>query len=161
RIDTVSFDVDEMKLHLVWRGLIDVADDAATDVVDLFLMTEELGGPRLGPSEVEAKYQAARYAFEPVAQEPDAPAPAYQIAAARPAARRTRRKLRAAGLGGARAAAGAGSMDHAPAAPRAPQALHDPLRTRAVTLLAQGEPLDGEDFSGADLADFDFSRRSL
>lgn len=46
RLDTASFDVDAMKVSLIWRGLIEVSDDDAPELAGLFVFTEELSAPK-------------------------------------------------------------------------------------------------------------------
>jgi len=42
RLDTASFDLDEMKLCLVWRGLVDVSDEDAPEILRFFVELEPL-----------------------------------------------------------------------------------------------------------------------
>lgn len=42
RLDTASFDVDAMKLHLVWRGLVEVSDEDAPEIASLLVTQEAL-----------------------------------------------------------------------------------------------------------------------
>jgi uncharacterized protein YjbI with pentapeptide repeats len=60
RLDTVAFDADAMKVSLVWRGAIDVRDDEASDVAELFVLQEPLEGPGMGRAEALARYRAER-----------------------------------------------------------------------------------------------------
>lgn len=59
RLDTATFDVDEMKLTLVWRGLLEVSDDEAPDLEALFIHREELAGEPAAVSAVRELYQQA------------------------------------------------------------------------------------------------------
>jgi hypothetical protein len=43
RLDTVVFDVDAMKLDLVWRGALPVADEQKPDVAGIYLLADKLG----------------------------------------------------------------------------------------------------------------------
>ena len=181
RLDTVTFDVDATTIHLVWRGLIEVADDEASDVAELFVLTEELAAPRLALAEAQAKYRAARLRLAPVAEDPDAPPPANDAAAPRELSAHERRiedRLRAAGiLEAAVAQLPPASLD-APASelpgdlalPSPPTSTSRPverghgdasLRAQVISMLACNASLDGLDLGGADLSDLDFSSRSL
>jgi uncharacterized protein YjbI with pentapeptide repeats len=171
RLDTVTFDVDEMKLTLVWRGLVDVADDEASDVAELFVTTEPLESPRLGLAEAQALYEIARLALPPVGDDPDAPAAANDAGEPELTAheRRIRDRLRAAGILEAtvvdarpvRAPAPAPAPAPVPVPPPRPPPELDPIRRKVQLLLAQGAPLAGLNLGGADLSDLDFSSRSL
>jgi hypothetical protein len=55
RLDTAAFDLDEMKLHLVWRGALEVRDEVAPDVAALYLLTEELAAPPATLEQARAK----------------------------------------------------------------------------------------------------------
>lgn len=172
RLDTVTFDVDAGALHLIWRGLLEVADDEASDVAELFVLTEGLAAPRLTVPEAQAKHRVARLPLPPVADDPDAPPPANDEAATRARSDHERRldeRLRAAGVldaplpeppatESAEIEADPPSLDLATLAhpPRDPA-----LRAQVVALLAAHASLDGLDLGGADLSDLDFSSRSL
>jgi uncharacterized protein YjbI with pentapeptide repeats len=164
RLDTVSFDVEAGAIHLVWRGLLEVADDEASDVAELFILTEGLSAPRVGLAEAQAKYRAQRLPLPPVADDPDAPAPANDPAeppAQSAHERRIEERLRAAGVLGAAASAASAPPPALPP-PSAERGQADPaLRAQVVALLARNASLEGLDFSGADLSDLDFSSRSL
>ncbi|MCC6559595.1 MAG: DUF2169 domain-containing protein, partial [Polyangiaceae bacterium] len=77
RLDTVAFDADAMKIGLVWRGLIEVRDDDAPEIAELFVMTGELGGPRATLEEARDRLAAIKAARAPVVDPvaaPEAPA---------------------------------------------------------------------------------------
>jgi hypothetical protein len=42
-LDTVVFDLDEMKVDLVWRGAVAVADQTSPDIAALYLLAPKLG----------------------------------------------------------------------------------------------------------------------
>jgi hypothetical protein len=42
-LDTVVFDLDQMKVDLVWRGAVAVADEASPDITALYLLAPKLG----------------------------------------------------------------------------------------------------------------------
>lgn len=46
RLDTASFDVEELKLTLVWRGVIEVSGDEAPEIGALLLAKEEMASPK-------------------------------------------------------------------------------------------------------------------
>jgi uncharacterized protein YjbI with pentapeptide repeats len=132
RLDTVSFDVDEMKLNLVWRGLMEVRDDAASEIAELFLAIDEPSAP-IGLAEARSRYEAAKAPAEVQAEEPDADIAANDTRA--PAEAKARR-------------------EHLP-----PE--RDPVRREVEARLAAGAMLAGGDFAGANLSDIDFSGQSL
>lgn len=88
RLDTVHFDVDAGAMHLVWRGLLGVRDDRASDVRELFLLAEPLARHAVSLDAARGAYEAekARAALErqgggfedppPEAEPPPGPAPA-------------------------------------------------------------------------------------
>ncbi len=80
RLDTASFDVDAMKLTLVWRGVLEVRDDEATEIAALMLTSEAMAQPPATLEQVRAACLAATR-IEPVA-EPAAPPPANDAAPA-------------------------------------------------------------------------------
>ncbi|MFO0547012.1 MAG: DUF2169 domain-containing protein [Polyangiaceae bacterium] len=61
RIDTVTFSPDDNAVHVVWRGLLDVSDDDAPELAEIFATTEPLAGPALGLDEVRARLEAAKH----------------------------------------------------------------------------------------------------
>jgi uncharacterized protein YjbI with pentapeptide repeats len=160
RLDTVSFDVDAMRIHLVFRGLFDVADDDASDVEELFVVAEDLAAPRRPLAAVRASYRAAKLSLEPLAEDPDAPPPANDPALPRALSaheRRIEERLRAAGVG---ALGEVAPLPPPPPRERPPRAL-DPLRRQVVALLARGESLAGLELAFADLSELDFAGHSL
>ncbi|MEP7122936.1 MAG: DUF2169 domain-containing protein [Byssovorax sp.] len=135
RLDTVTIDVDEMKLNLVWRGLIEVRDDEASEIAELFVMVEPLAGAHADLAEARAKYLAAKAPEEPATSAP--PASPWPEAASPPP-----------------------FAASPPSGARLPPHL-DPARREVVARLARGESLAQYDAAGADLSDLDFSGRSL
>ncbi|WP_438028929.1 DUF2169 domain-containing protein [Sorangium sp. So ce233] len=75
RLDTVWFDADALRLVLVWRGLLDVADEDASEIASLFVLSEPIakGGAR---SEPTAKRDARARFFAELAAREAAEAPA-------------------------------------------------------------------------------------
>jgi uncharacterized protein YjbI with pentapeptide repeats len=136
RLDTVAFEPDEMRVTLVWRGLLDVVDEAAEDIAELFVMEEALAGPSLDRAEAFSRYRAMKL--------PPAPDEVAE---------------------GAPPANDAAPETEAQAPPPIPELSPEKaaeLRASVVALLAQpGAPLDGMDLAGADLSDLDFSGRSM
>jgi uncharacterized protein YjbI with pentapeptide repeats len=59
RLDTVIFDLDQMKLNLVWRGVLEVRGDEAVDLAGLFVFTEELAAQPATLPEARARFRAA------------------------------------------------------------------------------------------------------
>ena len=177
RLDTVAFDADVMKVDLVWRGLLDVVDDEASDIAELYVLAGTTSGAAVDPERARARYRAERGPWPIVASEPGHGAPANAPQAGQASAHEARigAKLRAAGVtaagggvtaaGGGAAAAGGGAAaaspppagDVRPAAPRDDEALRSEVRDR----LAKGVTLDGLELDGADLSGLDFSSQSL
>ncbi len=55
RLDTVIFNLDTMKLHLVWRAAVNVTDHSCGDVDRLLIVSEPVGGPHASLPELRAK----------------------------------------------------------------------------------------------------------
>lgn len=62
RLDTVTFDTDESAVHLVWRGLIDVSDEDASEISELFVTLAPIAGAALTDEETRARYAVAHAA---------------------------------------------------------------------------------------------------
>lgn len=175
RLDTVHFDLEEMKVTLVWRGLLDVADDRASDVAELFLLRQDKGATPLDLAAARDAYLAERAPLDAVATSPDAPF----TAAANDAgggvkegqtqeflAQHLRARLKAAGM-----LSDFETGAKAPSRPRVDPSswenekasfVVDPARQAEVlALVARAGSLEGADLSGADLSAVDLSRRSL
>lgn len=190
RLDTVAFDTDAMKIDLVWRAVLEVEDDEASELVALLVHADALAEP---PADAESIYAAFATALTPVPA--DAPVrPAAPVNDVEPpdeelaeverqlneAERTTIERLTAAGLwppsaattpsrdelAAALAASGMGDdparavLDEL-AAPEAPPAIEHDRALRVRAAIARGEPLDGLDLSGLDLSGIDLSGRSL
>jgi uncharacterized protein YjbI with pentapeptide repeats len=56
-LDTACFEVDEMKLTLVWRGLVEVSDDEAPDLEAIFIHHETLAEAAKSVSAVRELYR--------------------------------------------------------------------------------------------------------
>lgn len=156
RLDTIVFDVEAMKVNLVWRGLLEVVDDDASDVAGLFVLQQDPGAPRLGLVEAEALHRAELAPAAPLAEDPDAPLPSAHARGA--AEERLRARLEGAGippLVGPAAATPASPVSAPPAA------LAHPRRVEALRRLAAGEGFAGLDLSGLELSDIDFAGCSL
>ncbi|HEY4122786.1 MAG TPA: DUF2169 domain-containing protein, partial [Byssovorax sp.] len=71
RIDTVAFDADELKVNLVWRGLLDTIDDEAREIEALFVHAEPMAS---APTAIEEVRELLLDAVTPddAAEEPDA-----------------------------------------------------------------------------------------
>ena len=88
QLDTVWIDADEQKLVLVWRGLVNVRDDEASDVAVLFATTSKVG-ETLSQPEAFARFvavgsEAGLWKDPPVP--PPADPPVLPIEPSRPAA---------------------------------------------------------------------------
>ncbi|MBK8256851.1 MAG: DUF2169 domain-containing protein [Polyangiaceae bacterium] len=168
RLDTVTFDTDALTVSLVWRGLIDVRDDQASDIAELYLMTESAAGPHADRVEAHSKYVAEK-APTMAAGAALGQAPANDATpSTSPSAEESRRReqLTSAGLTPASApetAAGASPTHSPPPAPprqRTPQE-SQALRASLQTQLSGGGPLTDTDLTGTDLSGFDFSGQTL
>ena len=67
RLDTIAFDTDAMKVNLVFRAVLDVSDDDASEIAEVFVLVEPLGDPPASLDEAFARYRAEK------ALEEDAP----------------------------------------------------------------------------------------
>jgi uncharacterized protein YjbI with pentapeptide repeats len=76
RLDTVAFDFDETKVNLVWRGLIDVSDQYASELAALFVIAEPMKQPPMPLSDAPAAYRRAVLTLSRVDDEPDDAGPA-------------------------------------------------------------------------------------
>jgi uncharacterized protein YjbI with pentapeptide repeats len=155
RLDTVTLDVDEMKLNLVWRGLLEVRDDEASEIAELFVMVEPLAGAHADLADARAKYLAMKGPAAPspredgasmARDEANAPPPAWAASSS--------------SVAGAAAAASVAAAAATEPRERVPPHL-DPVRREVVARLARGESFEHYDAAGADLSDLDFSGRSL
>lgn len=200
-LDTAAFDVDAMKLSLVWRAVVEVSDEEAPEIEAIFVTSEELGAAPMTLVEARAQYVRAatpapievtepKVAAAASAPSPDDPSAETEIAEARA---QVRKQLEAAGIPqpdddapipeppapdpGAVAAslraAGASDEDIAEVLAVLTPPLDGPadedtgaqsvadVRVKVIEMLARDEPFDGLDLAGADLAELDFSNRSL
>jgi hypothetical protein len=55
RLDTAAFALDELKLTLVWRGVLEVQDEAAPDVAALYFLVEDLSAAPATLAQARAK----------------------------------------------------------------------------------------------------------
>ena len=69
RLDTVVFDLDEMKLNLVWRAVIEVSDEDATELEALFVAAEYLDQPPATLQQARGSYYTALLQLPPLADE--------------------------------------------------------------------------------------------
>ena len=90
RLDTVVFDVPAMKVNLVWRGRLDVADVDASDVVELYACRQLADDPR-DIEQAYAAYQTERALRTATSMLTDVPAngPSGAGAPSQPVARRS------------------------------------------------------------------------
>ncbi|AUX21851.1 uncharacterized protein SOCEGT47_023460 [Sorangium cellulosum] len=183
RLDTVWFDADALRLVLVWRGLLDVADEDASEIASLFVVSEPMGkGEPMTKSEARARFFAELAAREAAEQPPASNAESAndnagegaetaldaQIAERLATARARRRVAGGAAAAGAVAEAVAaadvdgedlsgGAAASADAPPGAPAAAREGI----LELLRLGEPLAGLDLTGIDLSGASLEGRDL
>lgn len=94
-LDTVWFDTDAARIALVWRGMVNVRDDEASDIAALFVTTSSVGevldSPKAFDRFVVVGSDAQLWDPPPIAPVPDAPtlpiAPSTGAPAAQPATR--------------------------------------------------------------------------
>ncbi|MGK3981851.1 DUF2169 domain-containing protein [Sorangium sp. So ce136] len=179
RLDTVWFDADALRLVLVWRGLLDVADEDASDIASLFVFGEPMaqkGGAKSEPaSKRDAKARffaelAARAAAEEPAAGEGGPAnddagdeaPSALEARIAEALAQARARRRAATGDGAGALAEGDAPPPAWAAPGERVEAPPPAgRDAVLELVRLGEPLAGVDLTGVDLSGADLTGADL
>jgi uncharacterized protein YjbI with pentapeptide repeats len=171
RLDTVWFDADALRLVLVWRSLLEVADEDASEIASLFVVSEP-EDERMTFDKARARFFAELAAREAAEQDMAGDeGPANDTTAdADPTARETRISEALAKVLARRRVAG--SAEKTESAAEVPVA-HEPLdapagveapktaRDGVLELLRQGEPLANLDLTGVDLSDVDLERRDL
>jgi uncharacterized protein YjbI with pentapeptide repeats len=201
-LDTAAFDLDALKLSLVWRAFVEVSDEEAPEIEAIFIAREDLDATPMSVAEAREQYLRAITPAPPEETEPTAEA--VTIApppAAEPSGKSEIAEARAEVLAQLAAAGVPLPDDDAPPAPPpAPEpaaiaeslraagaseadiaevleAIRPPpedaddeaadapspeqVRAKVIEMLAAGEPFDGLDLAGANLADLDFSGCSL
>ncbi len=58
-LDTASFDMESLTLHLVWRGLLEVSDEDAPEIRAIFAMASPMSEPAPSIEDARARYLAA------------------------------------------------------------------------------------------------------
>jgi uncharacterized protein YjbI with pentapeptide repeats len=184
-LDTVAFDMNEGKVNLVWRGLVEVSEEEAPEINALFVTIDDA----LTLEAARDAYLARVWPKKPVLQTPATTRPANDVATPAPEAAATEEPeipgageappllpppspealeatLRSAGMSDDEIAATLGGPgpaqepEHEAAAkPRRDAELG--LRGDVIAALAAGESLEGRDLAGADLSGLDFCGRSL
>jgi len=84
-LDTAAFDVDALKVNLVWRGLLEVSDEDAPEIQHVFVLCEAPGEPPASLEDARRLYLARATPRAPVVEAPDSPAPANDERPERPA----------------------------------------------------------------------------
>jgi uncharacterized protein YjbI with pentapeptide repeats len=64
QLDTVAFEPNELTLHLVWRGLVEVAEEEAYEIAQLFLISGPLEDEPMSLEEAHQRYMFASLAGE-------------------------------------------------------------------------------------------------
>ncbi|MCC6523839.1 MAG: DUF2169 domain-containing protein [Polyangiaceae bacterium] len=72
-LDTAGFQVDELRLALVWRGRLEVSDDEAPELEAIFVVHEPLAATPMTLAEARAAYLAAATPKPPEETSPEAP----------------------------------------------------------------------------------------
>ncbi len=168
-LDTVAFDADALEVSLVWRGLMDVADEYASEVERLFVCADSLDTPR--------SIEVAQAAFvtqlvelhgaDVVREDADPPVADGSASDAPPPS--------IIGPSGSIIPTAPVPDDAVDARPddrssetavepsELPEQVPAPVISRqaALDLIASGSPLEGLNFARCDLVDADLSGRSL
>ncbi len=141
-LDTITLDVDTLRVYCVWRGLSEIARETLEGIPHVFLVHEPLAR-RSAPAEHEAWFERRRreIADEEAAFAPQAP-PSFEAAGARGAALNE------------------GAAVPAPASDDASRRREKaaPHRERVQRALLDGVSCAGWDLIDADLSDLDLSR---
>jgi uncharacterized protein YjbI with pentapeptide repeats len=171
RLDTVWFDADTLRLVLVWRSLLEVSDEDASEIASLFVVSEPQDEP-MTIKDARARFFAAVAASEAAEQETagDEGAANDTMGDADPSALEARisdalaevraRRRVAEGAEPEEATEEVPEVDspaEAPAAVEAPKGARDGV----LELLRLGEPLAGLDLTGIDLSGVDLEGRDL
>ncbi len=178
KLDTVHFDLEEHKVVLVWRGLLEVSEEDAPELCLLFVTAEPMAGPALSLEQARERMLDAVKAPEEAVESPEeenAPGNDVRSPAKAPPERdpetarieaegAMQRKAREERL----SAAGVAPASLETKKPRSPLPVEPPgppvdpaLRARVQAALDAGEALNEVDLSDADLSDMDFGGRSL
>jgi uncharacterized protein YjbI with pentapeptide repeats len=72
RLDSAVLDMDTLRLHLVWRGVIEVSDEDAPEIAAFYLMAEPLGRPA-SVTDARADLAARMAPQEDVPESPEGP----------------------------------------------------------------------------------------
>lgn len=191
RLDTCHFDFDTLKLHVIWRGIIDVSDVYASELAALFVLTEPMEDEPMPLAQAPEAYRAARLELQRIDDDPAAADVAAndtgqsdaQSALRRAEQERTAALVSALPFGGAvtppeppgpqpdeirahLASVGASNeqIEASVAAITAPPPEGQPKRvTReaVLTFLSAGGDITTLDLSGADLTGIDLSQQDL
>ncbi len=162
RLDTVAFDADAMRVHLVWRGHLDVSAEHAPELDRLFVMSDPLAAPC---SLEEARARFTRQATKLHGERPVA-SPLATMSAPSDGGPASRSGAAARAIGPDPSATRHAPRTHerrarkakSAALPTAPAALS---RDAALLVIGAGAPLEGFDFTGCDLREVDLRGRKL
>ncbi len=158
RLDTIAFDADKMKIDMIFRGSMEVADDDATDVAAVFVTMEPVEGPSLSLDEVYARYRAKQDLLAAASSEPLAK-PANDQSLETFAPRQT--SIETALAAGGAVSLGALPEAHASEQPAnpvpPPEQLDQTARRMVEARIAQSETLAELDLENADLSGMDLS----
>lgn len=75
RLDTAAFDLDGMKVNLVWRGLTEVSDDEAPEIAAILVVTSALSEPPMTLERARERLHREWTPKEPVVLDEPEPAP--------------------------------------------------------------------------------------
>ncbi|MCC6527131.1 MAG: DUF2169 domain-containing protein, partial [Polyangiaceae bacterium] len=163
-LDSVHFDLDGDRLHLVWRGLLPLRDPRGRDIESLFVVEEPVRGPAVTLSEARTRYAAHVARLRPLPK-----ALAAAEGPANTAGPSGAGALALAAAGETRAAALA-PLPHASPAPPPPPLPPDASagppppdarRAEVEARLARGASLAGLDLARADLSELDLAGAKL
>ncbi len=157
RLDTAVFDAEALTVRLLWRGLVEVADEDATDLECLYLLLGR-AGQRISKAEAWMRLEAARdKRFAPLAGQSTEASDAHSPTEPSGTTVAQMLKQRAAPLPG-------GSADRIAALSVLSEPPPEPAvvaRPQIEAWLATGQSLAGRDLSGADLSGLDLSEQDL
>jgi uncharacterized protein YjbI with pentapeptide repeats len=158
-LDTIFFEPDLLRVQLVWRGAMNVADPYSTDLASLFVLAEVAGHPA-PMEEIRRRFEQAyraEHVREPEVDEPDPIVPEVAPDGYVPPIGLDVRRARALGL-----APWAATIDSPPLAIEPPPPPRATMEPRAIdALLSSGRSLAGMDLSHCDLRSRDLRGRDL
>ncbi|MCC7541465.1 MAG: DUF2169 domain-containing protein, partial [Deltaproteobacteria bacterium] len=156
RLDTLAIDADAMRVYATWRGLVEVADEQATDIASLHVLEEPIGSTTSSDEHargIVARESAALEARQRELRGEEPPARSKTAEAASGLRRESLAPGQASGTAEGHATRDALLATLAPALARPSRPLGAPLDVPP--------PLRGRDLTGADLSGMDLRNADL